>query len=56
MSESITASHGWIGTINIYAVREACIAACLEAMLDERRFTYTDLYVKPRNYVYLNPR
>lgn len=30
--------------LEISKVRKSCIAACLEAMLEERRFVYTDLF------------
>lgn len=31
--------------LNLADIKKACIQACLEAMIDERRFTYTDCFV-----------
>lgn len=33
-------------SINIRQARSACIEACLEAMIEARRFTYTDLFIR----------
>lgn len=48
MSEHIilSTSKGWMGLLNLQAVRLSCVEACLEAMIEERRFQYTDLFVR----------
>lgn len=34
-----------LATLDIPKIRKACIQACLDAMIGELRFTYTDMYV-----------
>lgn len=33
-------------SLNIPNIRKMCIEACLEAMVEERRCTYTDIFVR----------
>lgn len=53
MSEAVLHQHSLrvpsarrLGSINFRAVRAAMVAACLEAMIEERRFMYTDMFIR----------
>lgn len=37
-------ARGFFCALEISKVRKACIDACLQAMIEERRFVYTDLF------------
>ena len=37
--------HGLLTTLNFPKIRIACIEACLYAVVEDREFTYTDLFL-----------
>lgn len=38
--------HAYWHALHLSAIKKAQIAACLDAMVNERRFVYTDLFIR----------